>query len=98
MADRFMPVTGGITYIEHGGADEEVKIRVKAIDNAESGLKGAGRVFYVSPNGNNENEGTSPDSPCRTVEAVRSLCYWLEPGDTVLFERGGWHTITIRIA
>lgn len=67
MADRFMPVTGGITYMEHGGADEEVKIRVKAIDNAESGLKDAGRVFYVSPNGNNENEGTSPESPCKPL-------------------------------
>lgn len=45
-----------------------------------------GTTYYISPGGNDENEGTSPDAPLRTVDALNNIR--LKSGDAVLFERG----------
>ncbi len=51
---------------------------------------GSGRTFYVSPLGNDSNNGLSAGSPWQTVAKVNSSV--LLPGDTVFFQRGGeWH-------
>lgn len=44
-----------------------------------------GTTYYISPGGNDENNGTSPDAPLRTVDALNSIK--LKAGDAVLFER-----------
>ena len=47
-------------------------------------------VYYVSPSGNDTNDGLSQGSAWRTVAKVNGAA--LNPGDAVLFQRGGqWH-------
>ena len=42
--------------------------------------------YYVSPSGNDSNNGTSPSTPWQSISKVRSTC--LQPGDVVAFEGG----------
>src|SRR2546426_12091971 len=52
----------------------------------------AASTYYVSNSGNNSNSGTSPTSPWQTISKVQSILPSLQPGDSVLFERGGiWY-------
>jgi beta-glucanase (GH16 family) len=46
----------------------------------------AGTTYYVSPAGNDSNNGTSPSTPWRTAEKVNSTTF--NGGDAVLFEGG----------
>lgn len=46
-------------------------------------------VYYVSPNGNDNNSGTSTSAAWRTIDKVNSRRYTFLPGDQILFERGG---------
>ena len=45
-------------------------------------------VYYVSNNGNNNNDGKSPATAWKTLSKVNEAD--LQPGDYVLFERGGY--------
>ncbi|MBE6705686.1 MAG: hypothetical protein E7583_10505 [Ruminococcaceae bacterium] len=45
-----------------------------------------GNIYYVSENGDDNNEGLSPETPLKTLEKASSLD--LLPGDAVLFKRG----------
>ncbi|MBP8824670.1 MAG: right-handed parallel beta-helix repeat-containing protein, partial [Flavobacteriales bacterium] len=45
--------------------------------------------FYVSPTGNDANNGTSQSTPWKTINRVNQATYGLQPGDRVLFLRGG---------
>jgi hypothetical protein len=55
-------------------------------------------TYYVSPSGSDSASGTDASHPFRTVGRVSNL--YLEPGDQILFERGGswtgkmemWHS------
>lgn len=47
----------------------------------------SGHSFYVDPNGDDANNGLSPEHPWRTIARVNSA--HLEPGDTVYFKSGG---------
>lgn len=50
----------------------------------------AANTYYVSPSGNDSNNGLSQDQPWQSVARVNSTP--LQPGDSVLFQRGGqWH-------
>jgi|LSQX01.2.fsa_nt_gb hypothetical protein len=60
--------------------------------NTEEYYKITGTKYYVSPSGDDNNPGTSPDKPLRTAEKVSLLP--LKAGDAVLFERGGVYRIT----
>ena len=46
-------------------------------------------VYYVSPNGDDDNAGDSPDKAWRTVDAIKLHDAQIQAGDAVLFERGG---------
>ena len=46
-------------------------------------------TYYVSPSGNDANSGTSQGQAWRTIGRVNQLGGGLQPGDQVLFERGG---------
>lgn len=46
-------------------------------------------TYHVSPNGNDANSGTSPAQAWRTIQRVQQVAGGLQPGDQILFERGG---------
>jgi hypothetical protein len=45
--------------------------------------------YYVSTGGNDSNNGTSPTSPWKTIWRVNQSAFSYQPGDRILFERGG---------
>jgi parallel beta-helix repeat protein len=46
-------------------------------------------TYHVSPNGADSNNGTSPATAWRSIARVLQSIYSLQPGDRILFERGG---------
>jgi hypothetical protein len=46
-------------------------------------------TYYVSPTGSDTNDGTTELTPWQSAAKVSSLTNLLQPGDSVLFERGG---------
>ena len=56
---------------------------------SNGGLGGA-KVYYVSPSGNDASNGLSSATPWRTLAKVNATFF--NPGDQILFARGGeWH-------
>lgn len=51
-----------------------------------------GTAYYVSPNGNNDNNGLSPETAWQTADRTN----WgdVQEGDAVFFERGGVYRLT----
>lgn len=56
-----------------------------------------GRVYYVSNNGNDENNGLTPESAWQTFKNVDAESKILQEGDQVLFERGGIYRGSLRV-
>lgn len=51
-----------------------------------------GTVYYVSPNGNDQNDGLSPQTAWASIQRVNTA--EIQPGDQILWERGGiWRGI-----
>ncbi len=71
------------TVKEYDGLFEE---RKRAILNCVRPVKALGRAYYVSAEGDDANDGLSPDFAWRSLARVSAaeLC----PGDAVLFRRG----------
>ena len=62
--------------------------RIKAIRATESvHPEITGKTYYVSENGNDANDGLSPETAWKTIKKVNTAA--LLQGDGVLFERGG---------
>lgn len=61
--------------------DMRAKIR-----GTETAVNVTGTKYYVSDNGNDANDGMSPETAWKTIEKVNSAA--LVPGDGVFFERG----------
>lgn len=74
---------------QKGGADKEAETLRQEILNTEDTLTITGTKYYISSNGNDDNDGTSPATAWKTTDALLMNNYLLEPGDAVLFERGG---------
>lgn len=53
-----------------------------------------GRKFYVSPNGNDNNDGLTPQTAVRSTDADLFTTHQAQPGDAILFERGGLWRMT----
>lgn len=45
--------------------------------------------YYISANGNDANAGTSQAAPWRTIARLNQVTWQIQPGDQILFERGG---------
>ncbi len=60
-------------------------------ENGEKVYKIEGDIFYISPGGNNDNDGLSPETAIKTIDALGSL--QLKKGDAVLFERDSLYRI-----
>jgi len=71
-----------------GGAENEaaaLRDKILGTGNTEEYYKITGKKYYVSPGGDDQNDGLSPETPLRTIDAVNAL--QLQKGDAVLFER-----------
>lgn len=71
-----------------GGADAEAESLRQEILNTKDTLVVTGTTYYVSPSGDDKNNGTSPETAWKTIDGVSSNKELLQPGDAVLFERG----------
>lgn len=72
--------------------DDEFDEKKAAVLSSESEWEvgDGGTIYYVSPNGNDSNSGTSESSAWKTTANLKRSK--LDYGDVVLFERGGiWH-------
>lgn len=70
-----------INEIEEYAAKRRAEIRA-----AKDDLKFSGTAYYVSADGNDENDGKTPESAWKTIGKVSSA--ELQSGDGVLFRRG----------
>lgn len=54
-----------------------------------------GTAYYVSPNGDDDNDGLTPETAWRTIEGMnwRAWSGTIKEGDAVFFERGGVYRI-----
>lgn len=58
----------------------------KLILSSKTMVKPSGAIYYVSSEGDDANDGLSPEKPIRTIERVNALA--LKPSDGVMFRRG----------
>lgn len=73
------------------GIDAISTWQIGNIINSKSDYPETGNKFYISPNGNDANDGKSPETAWKTTENIAGIkgMKQIKPGDTVLFERGG---------
>ena len=72
-----------------GYCEEEADaLRAKILNapNTEEIYEIKGVIYYVSQNGDDNNDGLTPESAIKSLDAIENLL--LEDGDAVLFERG----------
>ena len=81
--------------------DEEILLTVnewkEEFNTTVTDLEITGKTYYISNNGDDNNDGLSPETAWATLDRAFET-YWpltrdlLKPGDTVLLERGGtWY-------
>ena len=75
------PATG---YLEPQA--DELRAKILNSPNTEEIYEIKGTKYYVSANGNDENDGLSPEKAICSIDAIEKLP--LKEGDAVLFERG----------
>lgn len=78
-AERFNP--------RSGGADREASVLREQILNAADTLRATGVTYYISPDGNDANDGTSPETAWKTIGGYQAHLSQLQAGDAVLFAR-----------
>lgn len=85
--------SGGYTAFQVGAEHTvqflDVHIDDITIDTAPSGAVSGGTTYYVSATGSNSANGTSEATPWQTVAKVNSMMGTFQPGDQILFKRGG---------
>ena len=86
-----------------GGAEAEaiaMRQKVLSAKNTEEiyGSRIFGKKYYISPDGNDNNDGLSPKTAVKTLnaDAIYGIGK-LKPGDALLFERGGVWRMSNRI-
>ncbi|MBL7963369.1 MAG: right-handed parallel beta-helix repeat-containing protein [Flavobacteriales bacterium] len=78
-------------------------MRTKAFIRAALGLllglplQVHGVTYYLSPSGNDANNGTSQSSPWRTIDRLNLVTGSLQPGDRIYFERGGTYRGEVQV-
>lgn len=88
------------TLGKKGNSDELANERRQKILDAPNTLENyevKGTVYYVSPNGDDKNDGKSPETAFRSTKADIFTLNILRPGDAVLFERNGLWRLTSSI-
>ncbi|MBQ4137641.1 MAG: S-layer homology domain-containing protein, partial [Clostridia bacterium] len=81
---------GGEKYAKE--AEQKLRARIEEIRNTESEYekKSVSKIFYVSNNGNDLNDASSPEKAIKTVSKLMKMQNdgTVGSGDIVLFERG----------
>ena len=73
-----------------GGADKEAEaLKNSIIDAKDAPVNVTGTTYYISPNGDDFNSGTSPEDAWGSLDALLLNEWMFEEGDAILFERGG---------
>ena len=85
--NKALPSTGGTTECFNGGAKEQAESFRRLICETKDKLTVTGKKFYVSQNGNDKNDGTSPENAVKSLERIRQISETLTAGDGVFFER-----------
>lgn len=81
---------GGLEYPElRAGVDAVAAAMQRDIVEAPDTICATGKTYYISPTGDDTNDGLSPDRAWCTTQRLRQAHDQLQPGDAVLFERGG---------
>lgn len=75
-----------------GGAEEAAEKRRGEIKTTKDKLSITGKTYYISPAGDDLNDGLSEENAFRTLEVLGWLP--LSVGDAVLFERGSIYRVT----
>jgi len=86
--NKSLPDTGGYVEQLNGAAQKQAEGLRKSIEESEDRLTVKGKIYYVSQNGNDSNDGTSPEMAFKTLERVARLSDGLNYGDGVFLERG----------
>ena len=73
------------TLLSYIASEEALKYEIINTPNTE--FPQAKTTYYVSPNGDDSNDGKSPETAWKTLEKVGSMTY--NKDDVVRFERGG---------
>lgn len=73
---------------EKGGYDKEAAKKRESILNASDNLKVKGKTFYISPKGDDWNDGLTPETAWASLDGLSINSYNISSGDAVLFERG----------
>ncbi|MBQ9964797.1 MAG: hypothetical protein IJP14_06735, partial [Clostridia bacterium] len=83
-----------------GGADDAAKaLRDKILNAKDVDPDDFTNVYYISPSGNDANDGKSPETAWRNVDAINLHSDEIQAGDAVLFERGGiYRSVTSLLA
>lgn len=83
-----------------GGATKEAEAMRKKVINSKNTAdlyKWSGKTYYISPNGDDKNDGLTPQTAIKTFDADAIYMTPLKPGDALLFERGGVWRLTSAI-
>ena len=80
--------SGTVKSSKTDAAAEALRNQILNAKNTLENYHITGTVYYVSPNGNDDNDGKSPETAFRTVKSL-AFTKAVQPGDAVLFERGG---------
>ncbi|MBQ7821572.1 MAG: S-layer homology domain-containing protein [Clostridia bacterium] len=71
----------------------EAEALKKSIIDSPTNVKWTGTAYYVSPKGDDNNDGLTPATAFKTVGKISGASF-LNEGDAVLFERGGAYRFT----
>ncbi len=75
-----------------GGAEEKAEKRRTEIVSSKDKLTIKGKKYYISPAGDDLNDGLSEKTPFRSLDVLSWLS--LSEGDAILFERGSVYRVT----
>ena len=78
--------------MQSGGADREAEELKNRIIFAEDTVKSTNNTYYVSENGDDTNDGLSPESAIRTINHLANVS--ISEGDAILLERGSVFRMT----
>ncbi len=83
-----------ITSSKSDAAAKELRDSILNAKNTLENYNVTGTVYYISPKGDDKNDGKSPETAFRSINAPVFTMSMLEEGDAVLFERGGLWRLT----
>lgn len=72
--------------LESGGADAQAEALKNKILSSEDTIKDRKNIYYVSQNGDDSNDGLSPEKAIKSFKRIAQLT--LSEGDAILLERG----------